>query len=100
MTVALTILLLMLSTVSFLQGQTRIPNIHIEVEGIDLDAGTITGVGVSGVTVAGINRVFLYFDFSWQIMVGSCHDFIIILPQVELILPSQKKKKKIILSWL
>ena len=54
MTVALIILLLTFSIVYLTQGQGRVPNIHIDVEGIDLDAGTITGVGVSGITVTGL----------------------------------------------
>ena len=35
-------------TFYLLQGEALKPNIHIDMEGIDLDAGTITGVGVSG----------------------------------------------------
>ena len=40
-------------TFYLLQGEALKPNIHIDMEGIDLDAGTITGVGVSG-TIFGV----------------------------------------------
>ena len=41
-------------TFYLLQGEALKPNIHIDMEGIDLGAGTITGFGVSG-TLAGIS---------------------------------------------
>ena len=42
-------------TFYLLQSEALKPNIHIDMEGMDIDAGTITGVGVSG-TMIGVGN--------------------------------------------
>ena len=37
-------------TLYLLQGEAPIPNIHLDMEGIDLGSNTVTGVGVNGTT--------------------------------------------------